>query len=178
VEAHSLRATVLALVLLLITGCGAGGGDKAATTANTSGTAEKDRAAVVQTVTDIYEAFTQAEGARLCKLMAPEPRRELLAIISATFPKLKNKSCGAAVLGFYRQVPPSRTPRAIRQAEDIAGDLSYEKIRVDGDKATMRFPDGGTWDLKRTGNSWLVSRFPMLPEGSLGAGDSPPPALS
>jgi hypothetical protein len=178
VEAHSLRATVLAVVLFLITGCGAGGGDKATTTAKTSGTAEKDRAAVVQTVTDIYDAFTGAEGARLCKLMAPEPRQQLLAIISATFPKLKNKSCGAAMLGFYGQIPPSHAPRAIRQAEDIAGDPSYKKIRVDGDKATIRFPDGGTWDLKRTGNSWLVSRFPMLPKGSVGAGDSRPPALS
>jgi hypothetical protein len=164
---------------LAVASCG-GKGERSATATNGSPRAAPDKAGVRNTIFGVYDAFTRAQGTRLCEYMAPPLRNRLLTIIFAADASLRHKPCGEAVLAFYGQVAPKDSPQAMDEAGEVGGDYSFDAIVVRRGRATATFSDAGTWDFEKRGNRWLIARFPFLPKtiGGRPVELSPKPARS
>jgi hypothetical protein len=156
------------MAVLALSGCG--GGDDGRKGAVAASEAMRQRFLVQQVVGQVYDAYTAADGDRLCALIHPRLQRALIAFIRSGRASADG-SCAATVIGYYKRVPPRRSPRAIFEADAGAvGDVRMD----DRGNARIAFGDGGSWDLAKSGERWLITRAPLLPKSAVAPGRTPP----
>lgn len=148
-----VRKTVAIFSLLLcLGGCG--------TTQGSTPKTSPDEAAIRQTVGEFLDGFEKADAGRVCAVLTSTLRQTTTRKLWELEPSLRGKSCDQALVAFYRRAPLNRQPPAAEEA----GNWNYRGIKVDGQRATVRFSDGRTWTLRKIGTRWLISDMPILPQ--------------
>jgi hypothetical protein len=149
---------VIALCAVAFTGCGGGSSRHATTTTAERPASAAERTALTQVAADLINAYEQGDTRTFCGLLTPAFRDRWSAQLADAAPSLNGKSCARLVTSDTFGDPDDQPP-----AIDEAGDFKFRRVTVDGDHATLTFPDGRSWQLVRSGGRWLIADAPLVP---------------
>src|SRR3954449_8176946 len=134
---------LLGAAVLLVAGCGGGGGDERA-----------DPEAVIATTNDYAHAFGSGDGDRACELLTPGARDSLVQRVSSL---VGTQDCGEAVKKLQTLAGPNVTGQfatAKASAPTVTGDMATATLTAGGHATQVSLE-------KRDGN-WLLTRAPGL----------------
>jgi hypothetical protein len=143
------RRALVALSLLAFAGCGDEDGG--------SGTTSPDRQAVQDVVYRFWDSYERAQPRVSCQLMSPRLRAAFERALAEARPSLRARTCAELFPAAFRD--PADQPPAIQQAAEP----DFERVSVDGERATVTFMDGREWRFEKAGSRWLIAAFPILP---------------
>jgi hypothetical protein len=133
-------SSALAVLALLVTGCG-GGGDKGS-----------DQEQVTAVVTDFAHAFGKGDGAKACKLLTPGARDAFVSRISTL---VGTRDCESAI-GKLPAVAGANVTGPFQTAK-------VDGVKVTGGTATARLTAAGhsaEVTLQKRDGDWLLTRVP------------------
>jgi hypothetical protein len=156
-RAHIARLLVIALCAVAFTGCGGSSRHGAATTAEHPASAA-ERTTLTQVAADLINAYESADARTLCGLLTPAALDRWRTQLAAGDPSLDGRSC-TQLIPSDTFGDPSDQPPAI----DEASGFKFRRVAVNGDHATLTFPDGRSWQLVRRDGRWLIDDLPLVP---------------
>jgi hypothetical protein len=133
--------SALAVLAVLVAGCGGGSGDKGS-----------DPKQVATAVTDFAHAFGKGDGAKACALLTPGARDAFVARISSL---VGTRDCADAI-GKLPAVAGANVTGPFQTA-------TVDTVKVTGNNATARLIAGGhsaQVTLQKRDGDWLLTRVP------------------
>ena len=136
------RLTTLAMLTLLVSGCGGSGSDA------------PESGHVDAVVLRYFSAYARGDGAELCPLLTPSAQDKMVEVVDSDEQELRRSSAAQTCLQAVEFLGP------VLQAED-ANVLSTS---ITASKATVTVKVGtlhaGSVSLSRTPAGWLINKLP------------------
>lgn len=148
-------SAAIVIAVLSLSACGGGGGSASSTSAGAgaSGSSSSIKEAVLQEEVSSSEMFLAGEGGPFCEQFTAKAQRKALAEVAKSFGV--KASCPKVMNNIASAIGPAA--KTLRHEID---ELTVADVKVNGTKATVRFPKSAPKTLEESGGHWYITRGP------------------